>query len=42
MLFNVSSALSALGYCSTEEFEKEAQAESQGASAAAMMTFFCG
>jgi len=33
---------SALGYCSPEKFEKEAQPESQAASAAAMMTFFGG
>ena len=30
---------SALGYCSPENFEKESQAESEKACAAAMMTF---
>jgi transposase InsO family protein len=31
---------SALGYCSPEKFEKESKAESERASAAAVMTFF--
>ena len=40
--YNKSRLHSALGYCSPEEFEKESQAESQRAYAAAKITFLGG